>query len=367
MKLKIKTKMKKTKEVTTEIIKINPAEYGLTDQTAKNISDQFKPMLDKMVELENEFNEVVNMPIEDVNTSKKAKEVRLKYVKVRTATAEIHKTQKAFYLNGGRFVDGWKNAQLFASEGKENKLAEIENYYENLERERIEKLQSERIELISPYLEDTSNIDFGNMKEDVWEAYFNAKKTAYNDRIEAEKKAEEDRIEKEKAEAERIRLQEIENEKLKAEALKKEKELEAERAAKLKAEHEAKKKLEAQQKEAEAKRKAEQEKHEAEKKKIELENQKKLKAEQDKKAKLEAELKAKKDAEAKAEKERLQKIADEKAEAERLAKAPIKEQLKKWVDTFNIPDVTIKNKTADEIKSKFIAFKKWSVSEIEKM
>jgi len=359
--------MKKTKEVATEIIKINPTEYGLTDQTAKNISDQFKPMLDKMVELEKEFNEVVSLPIEDKETSKKAKEVRLKYVKVRTGTAEIHKSQKSFYLNGGRFVDGWKNAQLFASEGKESKLAEIENYYENLEREKIEKLQSERIELISPYLEDTSNIDFGNMKDDVWEAYFSAKKTAHNDRLEAEKKAEEDRIAKEKAEAERIRLQEIENAKLKAEALKKEKELEAERNAKLKAEQEAKAKLEAQQKEAEAKRKAEQEKHEAEKRKIEIENQKKLKAEQDKKAKLEAELKAKKDAELKAEKLRLQKIADEKAEAERLAKAPIKEQLKKWVGSFDIADASVKNKTSEDIKSKFIAFKNWAVSEIDKM
>ena len=113
-----------------EIVKINPVDYNLTDDTAKNIQQQFEPMLKKMVELENEFNEVVNLAIGESETTKKAKELRLKYVKVRTGTAEIHKNQKAFYLNGGRFIDGWKNAQLFASQGKESKLEEIEKYHE---------------------------------------------------------------------------------------------------------------------------------------------------------------------------------------------------------------------------------------------
>jgi hypothetical protein len=47
-------------------------------------------------------------------------------MKIRTATLDIHKKQKAFYLAGGKFVDGWKNAQHFASMGKEEKLEEIE-------------------------------------------------------------------------------------------------------------------------------------------------------------------------------------------------------------------------------------------------
>ena len=39
----------------TDIIKIDPKEYGLTDQTAKTIRMQFEPMLQKMEELETEF------------------------------------------------------------------------------------------------------------------------------------------------------------------------------------------------------------------------------------------------------------------------------------------------------------------------
>jgi hypothetical protein len=181
-----------------EIVKINPLDYNLTDDTAKNIQQQFEPMLKKMVELEDEFNEVVNLTIGDSETTKKAKELRLKYVKVRTGTAEIHKNQKAFYLNGGRFIDGWKNAQLFASQGKESRLEEIEKYHENIEKQRVALLEQERMALISPYLTTAgiAGVNLGLMLDDVWNAFFEAKKRAYeeqkeNERLEAIKKEEE--------------------------------------------------------------------------------------------------------------------------------------------------------------------------------
>ena len=63
-------------------VKINPADFGIEESKAKQIQEQFQPMLDKMVELEKEANEVFKMPIS--KASAKAKEVRLKYVKVRT-------------------------------------------------------------------------------------------------------------------------------------------------------------------------------------------------------------------------------------------------------------------------------------------
>ena len=187
-----------------EVVKINPQDYGLTDETASNISSQFKPMLDKMVELENEYNEVVKMPLDDEETSKAARQLRLKYVKVRTGTLEIHKQQKAFFLNGGRFVDGWKNAQIFAAQGKEDNLQAIENHAENLEKQRKYKLHEQRFAELMPYIDaqaiDTTNFpNFGDMDDDVWDAYLTAKKKAFSDRAEAEAKAllERQRLEKE--------------------------------------------------------------------------------------------------------------------------------------------------------------------------
>ena len=122
-----------------EIVKLEAAEFGLEESKAKEISNQFKPMLDKMVELEKEANEVFKMDKESPEAQKIAKEVRLKYVKVRTGTAEIHKQQKAFYLAAGRYIDGWKNTQLFASEGIEKRLTEYEKHKEIQEQQPIKK------------------------------------------------------------------------------------------------------------------------------------------------------------------------------------------------------------------------------------
>lgn len=201
------------------IIKIDPKEYGLEESKAADIAVQFKPMLDKMVELEAEYNEVIKLPISDPASAKKAKELRLKYVKVRTGTSDIHKQQKAFYLAGGRFIDGWKNAQLFASQGIEEKLEEIEKYAERMEAQRIADLQTKRADQLIHY--EVANVDqlqLGSMSEDVWSAFFTGVVTKYDERKEAERKAEEDRKERERKDAEEREAQRKENARLKKEA-----------------------------------------------------------------------------------------------------------------------------------------------------
>jgi hypothetical protein len=332
-----------------EVTIIDPKEFGIEESKAKLISDQFKPMLDKMVELEVEANEVFSLDINDKESAKKAKEVRLKYVKVRTGTAEIHKAQKAFYLQAGRFVDGWKNTQLFASQGIEEKLEAIEKHIENLEKQKAKELNDARIERIKPYVEDTTGLDFAPMSDEDFDDYLLGKKTRF-EKEKQEREAEALRIENERlAEIERQKAIEEENAKLKVEAEAKEKELEKERA-------EALAKQKAIQEEAEKKAREEKAKQDAI-----------LKAEQEAKAKLEAELKAKKDAEIKAENERLAKIEADKKEAEKLAKAPIKKQLSIWVDSFELPECTTYNATSKEISEKFEAFKKWSINQVNNL
>ena len=99
-----------------QLIVINPQKFGLEKTEAQKIEAVFTPMLDKMVELEKEYNRVTGFLISP-EVVQMAKELRLKYVKVRTGTDEIHKTAKAYYLAGGRFVDAWRNAQKFSAVG----------------------------------------------------------------------------------------------------------------------------------------------------------------------------------------------------------------------------------------------------------
>jgi len=64
------------------IVKINPADYGLEESKARLIEQAFKPMIDKMVELEKEYNQIIKLPLTP-ETCSQAHELRLKYVKVR--------------------------------------------------------------------------------------------------------------------------------------------------------------------------------------------------------------------------------------------------------------------------------------------
>jgi len=316
---------------TTSLVVIKASDYGLEESKAQQIAAQFQPMLDKMVELEKEYNEVLQMPIGEKDTTAKAKEVRLKYVKVRTGTETIHKQQKAFYLAGGRYVDGWKNAQLFASQGIEEKLEQIEKYAEIKEKERIASLQVLRDNELALYGVAIGTFkSLGEMPEEVYTSFLAGTKTNYESKIEAERKAAEEKIAREKAEAEERERIRIENERLKKEAEEREKALQKERA-----------KVEAEKRTAELMAKKEREAIEA---KLKKEREEREKAERELKAKAEAEAKAKRE-----EEERKQAEIKAKEEAERKAKAaPDKLKLKSYCDSLEA--VTCTDLVSDEAK-----------------
>lgn len=403
---------------TAEIVKLDPKEFGIEPKQALELMTNLPTIKQEREALIVRFNEVSKMDIENPETAKLAREVRLAIRDNRTkGIMDWHKKSKEVFLRGGQFVDAIKNQEISINERMESLLSDVEKYADNIEKARIEKLQEERISLISPYIEDTTSLQLASMEEDVFEAYLSTKKKNYEDRIEAEKEAEKQRIEKELAEEKAREEQRLENERLKAEAEKREKEIEAERKkseqvqkekdrivaeenAKIKAQAEKREKeIEDERKklaeiqaekdrvlaeenakreaelEAERKRlKAESDKKEAEQNaKLEAErkaNELKLQAEREATAKLQAELKAKQDAEAKLESDRLEKEKQAKLEAENLSKAPIKEQLNLWVDSFSIelPNSELKdNEKAILINDKFSAFKKWAKEQIKEI
>lgn len=336
--------------MTNEIVKINASDYGLEETKAKEIESLFLPMLSKMSELENEYNDILKNEI-NPETCQRAKDLRLSYVKIRTGTAEIHKKAKEFYLNGGRFVDGWKNAQLFASGEKEKTLKNIEDHFENQEKERLDKLRADRVELLKPYT-DIEPLALGHMEQSVFDNYLTGVKLAHEQRIAAEKKAEEDRIAKEKAEDEAREKQRLENIRLKEEADKREKEIEVERE-KTRKENEENERLAEIERKKQAKILADQ-KAKADKERAEL--LAKAETERKEKERLESEIKAKAEAEEKAKKEAQAKIEAEnkaKLQAEKKAKlAPDKDKLLNFMQLVNdLPRPDVKSIEAAEIVS----------------
>lgn len=222
-----------------KLIVINADEYGLQKEEAAKIESVFVPMLKKMKELETEYNDIVSKEITPELCSL-AKTLRLKYVKVRTGTDEIHKKAKAYYLAGSRFVDGWRNAQKFASIDNEEKLEYIEKHFERIEEEKREKLLQERIEKLSPYVDDTSIYNLKDMSIQGFDQLLNSSILAQKAMKDAEEKAEKERIAQEKKEEkERIR-RDKEIEEFRKKTIAREKELE-----------DARKKAEAEKAEAE--------------------------------------------------------------------------------------------------------------------
>ncbi len=322
-----------------ELIKVNAQEYGLQESKAKEIESLYIPMVKMLTEMEKQYNEIIEQDITPELVSD-AKRLRIDISKIRINADKARKNAKEEYLRAGNAIQGAYNTLLYAVKSKEENLEKIEKHFENLEKERIAKLQEKRQSELHKYEPEMNVPNLGEMQDDIWNNYINGVKLNYKQRLAAEKKAEKERKEAKRLnnlkikrenelrdywrfvpekhpafetlsddewndfiaemnnayiahekEQERIRL---ENEKMRKEAEAKEKQAEKER------------------KEREAKEKAEREAH-----------QKQLQAEREKQAKLEAELKAKKEAE-------------EKAEAER--KAQLQAELKKG-DTDKVNDL----------------------------
>ena len=339
------------------LVLVNPKEFGIEEAKATELVGNLPQIQSERSVLENQYNEILTMDIESPETSKVAREIRLKIRDNRTKGIAVwHKTTKDVFLRAGQYLDAVKRREEAINERMESTLEEIEKHFENKEKARKQALKEARLIELENYKEFVPfGIDLAELPEEEYQKFFNGAKMQYNAKIEAERleaeRIEQERIETEKRiaeekriEAERIEAQRIENERLKAEAEK----------ARIEAE-----KLEAERK-AELKRLADiQAKKDAEQAEV-------LRIEREKQAKLEAELKAKKDAELKAEQDRIEAERLAKLEAEKLAKAPIKNQMKVWIESFELPETNLSNDVVSEIKEKFEAFKKWSESQISK-
>ena len=328
---------------------IKPGLFGLEISKATEMVSGLSITLAEREVLKNAYIDVIELPI-TTETLPVFKELRLKIVKNRTqGITKWKEKEKAFYLAGGNFIQAIYNKEISINEEMEAKLLEAEKFFENQEKEKALLLNNLRIDKIRPYVEDITGLDFAPMSEGDFDDYLLGKKTRFENE-KKEREAEALRIENERlAEIERQKEIEAENAKLKAEAEAKEKELIEER--KKQSEKEAKLKAE-----AEAILKSEQEKQSKERLEVEV----KLKVEREAKEKLESEIKAKKDAENKA-------ILEAEKQAKELAKAPVKKQMSIWIQSFEIPETTIKNEISEDIMSKFKAFKEWAENQLNNL
>ena len=254
-------------------VDLDPKEFGIESKDAVIIQGMFAPILNELVQLEEEYNKIVSKPIEE-KVCLEAKELLKKYVKSRTSTAKIHKELKARILKEGRFIDSWKNTQILATENIEKNLKNLSEHFENIKREKALKIQTERANELLKY--DITQIphDLGNMDDMIWDNLLKGVKQSFEhkQKAEADRKLEEEA--KRKKEEEEAEIQRKENERLRLEAKKEREKIEAE-LVKLEAENKkAREEAEAQRLKLEAENKKIKADAEAERLKFEAENKK---------------------------------------------------------------------------------------------
>jgi len=330
---------------------------------------KMRQQLDSIVVVD--ANDKVNMKLS--NTIRLGvREVRLDSEKVFDAKrVEVQQQMLSYKTEDALWLKSKQVMQILTKEIEENARWKEETA-KRFESEKAELKVQERILIIAKFNVGIPRSEFENVSDEMFKSFVVGLEAHERTKAEAKIKEEEERDAKEKAEAEAKAAMEAENARLKEEAIAKEK-LNQERIAKeekarlaTKAEFEKKLKEEKAKSDAERKAiefKAQQEKADADAI-IQAEKELNERLEFMIKTKADAEAKAKKDAEIKAALElKVKQLAEAKA-----AKAPKKQKLSDWVDSFGIlpmPSGLGADETAIEIIEKFEAFKKWAKTKIE--
>jgi hypothetical protein len=358
-------------EVTVLPAEILEMSKGVSTEKSNEVQNVLNKVFNGVSKMREQLDSIVVMDENDKVNMKLANTIRLGVRDERlegervfdAKRSEVQQAMLSFKTEDSLWLKSKQIMQIMAKE-LESQAKWKEETAKRFEIEQKELKTQQRENLVNKFNPEISRNEFENMSDETFNTFLSGIERSHNDKIESERLEaeliENERIDKEKA----IEAQRLENIRLNKLAEQKEAELQKERKeAKDKADAiEAKAKLE---REKLLKETQERENQQAIKDaKIKAENDAKLKAEQQAKAKLEAELKAVKDAELKSKKE-----AEDKAESERLqaikdAKAPIKEKMKIWVDTFELPHSRFDNETSKEIKGKFEAFKKWATTQV---
>jgi colicin import membrane protein len=195
-------------------------QYGIQPSQVPTLIGNLTQIQAEREQLETQYAEILKLDIENPETSKYAKEIRLKIRENRTKGIAVwHKTTKEYFLRGGQFVDAIKRKEEAINVRMEEALEQIEKHQEIKIQKEKERIAGIRAGMVEPYREFFPTwVKLGDLDEDEFALLYNGAKMQYDQKQEEIKKAEEARLEAErKAELERIERERMAEEKMKAE------------------------------------------------------------------------------------------------------------------------------------------------------
>lgn len=201
--------------MTKELVKIKDLEKI---EGSKKILSSFEPKAKELNDLYPEYNEIVSgfataagVSEKELDTAEeakqaqaaivwaeKAKELRSKMVKVRTSTAAVHKEVKAEYLPVTKAIDAMNRIIRDTSQEAEATLQFIAETEKRIEALKLERLENERIQALTPYA-DGNPLPSGlaAMDDATWNAVLTGWKANHDQKVKDDAEAEELRVKKE--------------------------------------------------------------------------------------------------------------------------------------------------------------------------
>jgi hypothetical protein len=180
-------------------IKTEASNYGIEENKAINLIGNLPQIKEERDVLSAQYQEITKMDIENAETWKLAKELRIKIKNNRTkGILTWHSTTKEYFLKGGQFVDAIKRKEEAINVRMEEALEQIEKYEEiKIARER-EELRQKRQAEVEGYTEYMPKLDLSLMPESDYQNMLEGAKLLKQAAIEKEKKEAEERLEREK-------------------------------------------------------------------------------------------------------------------------------------------------------------------------
>ena len=191
---------------------------GLAPTGVENLLKRFAAYFNEAKKLAEGAREIIVTDESQTDLMLKAREARLSLKSLRTHVEAVRVELKEQSLREGRAIDGVSNLIKALIVPVEEHLEKQEKYAEVKALERIQKKYEERVNLLSPFVEDISLYAIKDMPDAVFDNLLAGCKASYQAKKDAEAKAEADRIAKEKEKEEEDRKIREENEKLKKEA-----------------------------------------------------------------------------------------------------------------------------------------------------
>ena len=203
-----------------ELLILNAKDFNLTIERLEQIKEPFIPLAEEyktyIWQIETTLNEFKEKWI-SIDLENKAKRLKLYIAKIRTATKKTKDIEKDWVLQIWNAIQKCHNIIVDIIIEQELKLEEIIKFAENKEKERINKLQNNRIYEVADYWIDWTNLSLWFMKDEIYTLYLAWLKLDY------EKKKKEEAELKIKLEQEELKRREdeervkLENDKLKEE------------------------------------------------------------------------------------------------------------------------------------------------------